>query len=353
VGEYNIKVATGTVTSPFVNYVEGKLTITPAPLTVTALDAERMEGEENPAFELKYEGFKNDETEAVLITKPTAATTATADSPAGKYPITVSGGEAKNYTFTYVSGNLTVTEKPEPQPTIIETTPEQTENATPALYEVEDNNEVTYVAPAPAPEGQEPVTEVEIPAQIVVKDEAGEEVTFKVTEIGDGAFQNNTALTKVTIPESVESIGDKAFAGCSALEEIYVFWTEPIDLNNAAGARVMRHVGEEAEGGETGDGETGDGEGEEEPPVAYTVFAGVNFDECKLYVPFGTKEKYEQAEGWKLFKHIIEMENPDGINEIQADVNRGNTAVFTISGQRVTTLRKGLYIVNGRKVVVK
>ena len=89
----------------------GTLTITKATLTVTASDASREEDEENPTFELTYSGFKNDETEDVLTVKPVATTTATANSPAGDYVITVSGGEALNYDFSYVSGTLTVTEK--------------------------------------------------------------------------------------------------------------------------------------------------------------------------------------------------------------------------------------------------
>ena len=78
---------------------------------MTASDASREEDEENPTFELTYSGFKNDETEDVLTVKPMATTTATANSPAGEYAITVSGGEALNYDFSYVSGTLTVTEK--------------------------------------------------------------------------------------------------------------------------------------------------------------------------------------------------------------------------------------------------
>ena len=111
-GEYAIKVDKGSITTN-ANFVfnNGTLTITKATLTVTASDASREEDEENPTFELTYSGFKNDETEDVLTVKPVATTTATANSPAGDYVITVSGGEAQNYDFSYVSGTLTVTEK--------------------------------------------------------------------------------------------------------------------------------------------------------------------------------------------------------------------------------------------------
>lgn len=108
VGQYPIKVAKGSVTNGFTTLADGVLTITPAELTVTVADAVRDEGEDNPPFVLTYEGFKNGDTESVLKVKPTATTTATKDSPAGEYDITVSGGFADNYVFGYVGGKLTV-----------------------------------------------------------------------------------------------------------------------------------------------------------------------------------------------------------------------------------------------------
>ena len=47
----------------------------------------------------------------MLTKKPTVTTTATKDSPAGEYPVTVSGAVAANYEITYVDGMLTVGKK--------------------------------------------------------------------------------------------------------------------------------------------------------------------------------------------------------------------------------------------------
>ncbi len=42
----------------------------------------------------------------------------------------------------------------------------------------------------------------------------------RITAIGSGAFKDNTKLTSVTIPSTVESIGGVAFHGCTELKEV-------------------------------------------------------------------------------------------------------------------------------------
>ena len=110
VGTYPIKIKQGSVTSYNVTYVEGTLTITKAPLSVKAGTYTKKQGEDNPEFTLSYEGFKNNETEAVLSKKPTATTTATKASEPGEYAVTVSGGEAQNYELSYTNGKLIITD---------------------------------------------------------------------------------------------------------------------------------------------------------------------------------------------------------------------------------------------------
>ena len=111
VGTYTIKIEKGSVTNDNVTYVDGTLTITKAPLTISAGTYTKKQGEDNPEFTLTYNGFKNNETEAVLTKKPTATTTATKESAPGEYPVTVSGGEAQNYAITHINGKLIVTEE--------------------------------------------------------------------------------------------------------------------------------------------------------------------------------------------------------------------------------------------------
>ena len=109
VGEYDIVVSKGSITNYNVTLVNGKLTVTKAPLTITAKSYTIKQGDALPTFEAEYSGFKNNETSSVLTTQPTIRTTATSASEPGTYEITISGASATNYDITYVKGTLTIT----------------------------------------------------------------------------------------------------------------------------------------------------------------------------------------------------------------------------------------------------
>lgn len=108
VGKYPIIAEPGSITTANVIYNHGVYTINPAPLTVTAKNYTREVGEDNPEFEYTIRGYRNKETIEVLTTLPTIECDATKDSPWGEYEIRVSGAEAANYVFEYVSGKLTI-----------------------------------------------------------------------------------------------------------------------------------------------------------------------------------------------------------------------------------------------------
>ena len=108
VGTYPIKISKGTVTNDNDYYVNGTLTITKAPLTVTAKAYTIKQGEALPAFEVDYTGFKNGETASVMTKQPTITTKATSASAPGVYDIIVRRAEAENYEISYVKGTLTI-----------------------------------------------------------------------------------------------------------------------------------------------------------------------------------------------------------------------------------------------------
>ena len=109
VGTYPITISKGSVTNDNDTYVNGTLTITKAPLTITAKSYTIRQGNALPTFEATYSGFKNDETSSILTKKPSFSCSAVVGSAPGNYDIIVSGAEASNYSITYSKGTLTVT----------------------------------------------------------------------------------------------------------------------------------------------------------------------------------------------------------------------------------------------------
>jgi gliding motility-associated-like protein len=104
-----ISAASGTgLDNYFINYVNSALTVDRRNLTITAESKEKFAGTTNPVFTASYDGFANGESNLVLTTQPTFATTAGTNSPIGDYPITVSGAAAANYTIGYMPGNLKI-----------------------------------------------------------------------------------------------------------------------------------------------------------------------------------------------------------------------------------------------------
>ena len=108
VGRYTITASQGTIDDEAVEFGQATLIVRRAPLTLRPADAERRQGEPNPDFSLVYTGLKNDETEPAFTTPPTIECDADELSPEGQYAITVSGGEAPNYSLSYEQGVLTV-----------------------------------------------------------------------------------------------------------------------------------------------------------------------------------------------------------------------------------------------------
>ena len=154
-----------------------------------------------------------------------------------------------------------------------------------------------------------------------------------MTEIGEGAFQNNTGLKEVTIPTSITSIGANAFAGCKNLQAITINIIVPINLS-VVGTRGYTRAG------------SGD------------VFDGVDKNTCILYVPEGSVDAYKAAPVWKDFKNILPIKTSTRIYGIESDGEVFD--VYNLSGRKVKSkttsldgLPRGIYIINGKKVVIK
>jgi len=97
-----------------ISYVPGTLTVTPAPLGITANNQTLVYGSGLPALTAGYSGFVNGDTALNLTVQPTLSTTATAASHVlgSPYSITASGAVDPDYTISYVPGTLAVTPAP-------------------------------------------------------------------------------------------------------------------------------------------------------------------------------------------------------------------------------------------------
>ena len=162
-----------------------------------------------------------------------------------------------------------------------------------------------------------------------------------VTSIGAFAFENCTGLTSITIPESVTSIGDYAFYKCTGLTGVIMGeGVTSIGLGTFANNSNLVSI--------TCYSQTS-------PEVRNRTFYGIS-KEAILYYPKGC-----DYSAWALyFAQMIEMDETD-IDTPRADDGKDTTYdIYDMSGRTVrkaatTTdgLKAGLYIINGKKILVK
>ena len=119
VGDYEITLSGAESNKYSFSYVVGKLSVTKAPLVISAGNYTKKQGDAMPEFKASYSGFRNSENETVLTKRPVFSTDATESSAPADYVVNVSGAEAGNYEITYQPGTLTVIEMPSPVVSIV------------------------------------------------------------------------------------------------------------------------------------------------------------------------------------------------------------------------------------------
>ncbi len=107
VGDYTI-IPSGVSNPDYaITFVNGKVTVSKATLTITADDKSVIYGDESPAFTVTYEGFKNEDDE-IVVSGLTLTSEYVQTSNVGEYAIVPADATAQNYAITFVNGTLTV-----------------------------------------------------------------------------------------------------------------------------------------------------------------------------------------------------------------------------------------------------
>jgi hypothetical protein len=108
VGSYTSSCSGAFDSNYYISYVANTVTVSTAPLTITASSNSMTQGGNVPTIMASYSGFVNTDSAASLTTLPTCTTTATSNSPVGMYSSSCSGAVDPNYGISYVNGIVTV-----------------------------------------------------------------------------------------------------------------------------------------------------------------------------------------------------------------------------------------------------
>lgn len=142
-------------------------------------------------------------------------------------------------------------------------------------------------------------------------------ITYSVTSLGNYCFYRCTGLTSITIPNSVTSLGYLCFYGCTGLTNIKMESSTPPFTDSWAFSRCSSLT--------------------------------------TVYVPKGAKSAYN-VEPWNNYE-IVEMGNTSIAAAPTVDSQKASAPVYDLNGRRIGTadamdaLPKGVYIVNGKKVM--
>ena len=164
------------------------------------------------------------------------------------------------------------------------------------------------------------------------------EIPDGVTSIENYAFINCTGLTNVVVSDGIDVIGESAFSGCSNVETVYISNTIYSIGNNAfAGCNKIYDIKVGAK-----------------KPIGgnENIFASTVYDNATLYIPGGTKSLYEKRVPWNKFFYIKEMDFT-GIDELKGEDVKLKGVCYDLSGRAVENPTNGIYIIDGKKVMVK
>lgn len=185
------------------------------------------------------------------------------------------------------------------------------------------------------------------------------QVPQSITKVGEGAFYYCTSLINCTLPESVQSIGDYAFAGCNRIEHMR-FLPEGLEnigrwpfygmkgLYSAQIPSTVTYIGDHAFDNCTrltiliAYPET-------PPLLGEAVFQEVAQEICSLAVPDESASLYRNAPQWKEFK-LQNLSDKEEIEPEHDELNAHFEGKTLIVRSGIPMLRIALYTIDGRMV---
>ena len=408
VGTYEIEINKGTIKNYLVTFVPGTLTVTKAPLVVTAENYTITQGDKLPEFTANYSGFKNGEDESVLTKQPVFSCDANEASAPGEYPINVYGVEADNYNaISYVAGTLTVLKRELKKQTItwdqeikakVGSTIEMNATASSGLpvrysyalvprvetaYQVPqiEGNKITfsqngmYLLVAIQAGNNEYAAATDTLDVCAISDNEGlmyiDGIYYKYTDDGSAlkvVRGYNPYRGKVEIPATVNGlpvteVDGLAMYACYYLKELVIGDKVKKCGHEAFGASInlcnvtLPVADVEFTHNWMFNCDRGIREIHCRSSIPYVVDEGifngaVDYDKCILYVPVGTKQSYANSEVWKYFTHIVEENVSTNISNINVEKK---SVWYTLQGVKLFAKPNipGVYIHNGKKIIVR
>ena len=161
----------------------------------------------------------------------------------------------------------------------------------------------------------------------------------QLTSIGEYAFDGCSSLTTITLPEGVTSIGERAFCDCSSLTTIVLPKSvEHIYSNAFSNCLELSDVYCYAE---------------TVPGTEADAFNDSYIEYATLHVPASAMNDYKTTAPWSSFGNILALtEEETDVEQLTKD--NSQLIIYDLCGQRIDRIeRGGIYIVNGKKVVIK
>lgn len=89
------------------------------------------------------------------------------------------------------------------------------------------------------------------------------------------------------------------------------------------------------------------------PPQTYSdAFTNSQYLNLNVYVPQGSLSAYQNADVWKDFWNLQEGA-PTGIESVNSIIPNAKNCYYDLRGNRLSAPKRGLNIINGKKVIVK